>query len=142
MGAVVVLAILVAVALGLRGNTSFPPGSPEEALQQFLQAGLDGDEPATVALIADAKRSDCGDRAEPQYGPWSSSGIGFELDEVDTDGSNATITTTMRYSDDGDPFDRSSRGSSYRFELVQEGGEWFIAEADWPWWIQRCLRQP
>ena len=139
MGALVALAILVAIGLGLRGNRSFPAGSPEDALQQFLEAGLDGDEDATVALMVPEARDDCTDRLEPQYGPRSTRGLGFELDDVDVDGPVANISVTMRYSDNGDPFDGSSRGGTYRFELHQQGDEWFVADADWPWWIQRCL---
>ena len=84
MGALVVLAILVAIGLGLRGNRSFPAGSPEDALQQFLEAGLDGDEDATVALMVPEARDDCTDRLEPQYGPRSTRGLGFELDATAT----------------------------------------------------------
>ena len=141
MGAIVVLAILVALGIGLRGVEDYPEGSPEAALQAFLQAALDGDDDETIAALVPEAREQCRREIRLDGGAWSSPGTGFELDELAVDGETATGEVTMR-SDDGDPFGGSSRRGTFRFELHDVDDEWLIAEADWPWWIERCLRVP
>ena len=142
MGAIVSLAILVAIAIGLRGAPEYPPGSPEATLQEFLQAGLDGDEDAAVAALVDDARDECDRQIRLDTGDRTSPGTGFELDRMTLDDATATAEVTLRHADAADPFDGTTRRADLRFELVEVDGEWRIAEADWPWWIQRCLRRP
>ena len=142
MGAVVVLAILMAIAIGLRSAPDYPPDSPEAALQAFLQAGLDGDEDQAIAVLVDDARDRCDREIRLNHCDRTSSGTGFELDRITIDGAAATAEVTLRQSNTSDPFEGTSRRLDLRFELVEVDGEWLVSEADWPWWIQACLRRP
>jgi len=142
MGAVVALAILMAIAIGLRSAPDYPPDSPEAALQAFLQAGLDGDEDRVIAALIDDAQDRCDRQLRRDGSNRTSSGTGFELDRIMIDGTAATADVTLRESDTSDPFDGTLRRLDLRFELVEVDGEWLVSEAEWPWWIQACLRRP
>lgn len=142
MAAVVAIAVLVIVGLGLRGATEFPAGSPENGLQQFLNAGLDGDSSALIGRLVPEQRAVCEQEADDSTygGVRGMSGIGFELDEMIVDGATAYAEVTQRHSDDGDPFDGGSWTNAYTFDLRLVDGEWLIDEPSWPWWVSRCTR--
>ena len=141
MGAVVVLAIFVAIALGLRGPTEFPEGTPEAAVQDYLQGVLDGDDEAVLATLAADRVEECRDELA-QYGTYGIDGIGFELDEIDVTGDTARAELTQRSTSSGDPFGGTQRYGDRYVELRRENGEWKVDGASWPWRLESCLRTP
>ena len=139
MGALVVLAVIVAIALGLRGPEDLPDGTPEAAVQDYLQAVLDGDDDAIRALLATDKLAEC-DEAFFEYSSYGIDGVGFELDDIEVTGDTARAELTQRSSSTGDPFEGSRRYGQEIVELRREGGEWKIDGASWPWRFENCLR--
>lgn len=138
MGALVVLAIFIAIALGVRGPTEFAEGTPEAAVQDYLQAVLDGDHDAVVAVIAAEHRADC--RAElGRSGIYGVDGVGFELDEIEVAADTARAEITQRSTNGGDPFGGTQRYRDSYVELRLENDEWKVDGASWPWSMQNCL---
>jgi hypothetical protein len=137
MGGVVAVSILVVIALvAARANTSYEPGTPEAALQQFLTAVLDDDREATLAMLVPEVRAAC--EREIDGGPgFSGDDLLAELDEIEVTGDSARATVRFR-SDSGDPFDNSSWDFDHRYTLRQVQGEWRIESAGWPYPLGRC----
>lgn len=141
MGAVVVLAVFVAIALGLRGPTEFPDGTPEAAVQDYLQGVLDGDDDAVLATLTADRADACSDELA-QYRSYGMNGVGFELDEIDITGDTARAELTQRSTSSGDPFGGTQRSGDRYVELRRENGEWKVDGASWPWRLENCLRTP
>lgn len=141
MGALVVFAAMLAVALGLRGPKELPPGTPEAAAQDYLEAVLDGEDEALLDLLA-AKRVPACRLEFGRSGSYGISGVGFELDNVETTGDTARVELTQRSSSGGDPFEGTRRFGEQFVDLIRENGEWKVDDASWPWRLQDCLRTP
>lgn len=141
MGALVVLAIFAAIALGLRGPTEFPDGTPEAAVQDYLQGVLDGDDDAVLAVLAADRVGPCRDDLA-EYGTYGVEGIGFELDEIQVTGDRARAELTQRSTSSGDPFGGTQRFGERYVDLRRENGEWKVDGASWPWRLENCLRTP
>ncbi len=137
MGALVALAILVAIALGLRGPAEFDPGTPEATVQSYLQAVLDGDEEAVLALVVSDQVPECRREFE-RYGSYPMDGVGFELESMIVTGDTARAELVQR-STSGGPFDGTRRYGDNFVELRKEAGEWRVATASWPWRFDTCL---
>lgn len=140
MGAVVALAVLVTVALvATSGTERYSPGTPEAALQDFLQASFDRDTDAVRALLTDDARADC--RAAFDRGhvddPYTD-GLRAELEDMSVTGTTATATVRFRQGNSSDPFDNSSWSYEERFVLHDVDGEWRIHRAGWPWALAEC----
>lgn len=135
MGALVALAVLVVVALAIRGTTEYPAGSPERALQDYLNAALEGDKDDVALTITEEFSRRCLNE-EDAFGDLSS--IGFELDSIKVDGDIAVVEATTRRSSSGDPFDSSYRTGEADFSLRRVDGQWLVDEASWPWPMTRC----
>lgn len=142
MGALVVFAVLLALALGLRGTTEFADGSPEAAVQAYLEAALDGDDEAVLALLTADQVDRCRNELT-RYGRSSGyeiDGVGFALDSMTVTGDAARASLTQRTTGSGDPFAGTRRNSNQFVELRRENGEWRIEGTSWPWRIVDCLR--
>ena len=127
----------VGVALAFGGTASYAPGTPEAALQEFLQANLDGDRAAIEAMLEPSGAEQCQEELE-RFG-FRASGLRFGLDDMRVEGDRAWATASKRYGSGGDPFDGPTRAVDERFELRRIDGEWKIVAATWPWDIDRCL---
>jgi len=138
LGALILFAIVVGVAMGLGGAQEFDDGTPEAALQEYLDAAVDGDSSAVLALLTSNAQNECEDRVQRQM--WSSNRIGFRLESMDVSGSTASAVVDERWTDSG-PFGGSGSSGQQEFELTQDGdGNWRIAQASWPWPVSDCLR--
>lgn len=143
MGALVVLVLLSALVLGLRGPKTFPAGSPEAAVQDYLDAALDADHDAMVATLVADRRAACADKLDDRSSGYGFSGTGFELDDMRISGSSARAELTQRRDSSGDPFDSSRNTSDLVIELEQaDDGQWYVSDTPWPWWLGNCLDAP
>lgn len=138
MGALVVFAVLLAIALGLRGPKELPAGTPEAAAQDYLEAVLEGEDDALLDLLAANRVPACRNEFG-RTGGYTMSGVGFELDNVEITGDTARVELTQRSSSSGDPFEGSRRSGEQFVELIRENGEWKVDGASWPWRLQNCL---
>jgi hypothetical protein len=139
MGALVVFAALLAIALGLRGPKELPAGTPEAAAQDYLEAVIEGEDEAVLDLLAANRVPACRNELG-RTGNYGMSGVGFELDNVEITGDTARVELTQRSSSSGDPFEGTRRFGEQYVELIRENGEWKVDGASWPWRLESCLR--
>ncbi len=124
---VIVVTILINV---LRSPASYPPGSPEAAVQGYLQAVLDGDDDGAFARFTPELRERCASRdLDETFVPDQ---VRITLAETDIDADDARVTIRLRFDRDSDPFDAGSFDSFERIDLTRVGGEWLIDEEPWP----------
>ena len=143
VGAIVGLAVLVTVALiTTRGTETYEPGTPEAALQDFLQAGFNGDVDAMLDLLTAESLALCDTvrvRDRLDNGPYSSE-LSADLRSIEIEESTAIADVRFQRSNGSDPFDNSSRDFDERFTLERVDGNWLIAQATWPWPFNDCTR--
>jgi len=138
IGALIVLAVVIGIAYGLSGPKDFADGTPEAALQDYLDAAIEGDAEAVLALLGAEQQQRCAEDLKDRL--WVRDGVGFALDEVQVVGDTASATVNERYSS-GDPFGGTSRGGTQDFELrLEAAGDWRITDASWPYSLRDCLK--
>ena len=143
IGAVVGLAVLVTVALlATSGTETYEPGTPEAALQDFLEAGIDGDSDAMFSLLTAESRAACENaRDRNRFDDVTySEGLHAELKEMTVTGSTATAKVRFHQSSGNDPFDNSTWSYDEQFRLEHVDGAWLIDRGGWPWSIEDCTR--
>lgn len=121
--AVVATGVLVAVMIGGGGDADLDPGSPEGAVQQYVQAFIDGDEDEAMALVVDP---DCRDGDLIRR---TEEGVRVTLLEV----SETTVVAEVRLlvtTSGGDlPFDRYEWSEEVEFRLEKSGDDsWMIED--------------
>ena len=143
VGAVVGLAVLVTVALIARSGTeTYEVGTPEAALQDFLQAGFDGDSDAMFGLLTAESRAACEtarDRDRFDDGLYSD-GLRAELEGMTLKGATATAEVRFHQTSGNDPFGNSNWSYNESFRLERVGEAWLIDRAGWPWPFEDCTR--
>lgn len=128
-GVVIVLAIVVtAIASAVNRPEPLEAGTPEAAVQAFVQAVIDGDEDAAAALLTERLEQRCDTRLDYYRGGDS---LRASLGDVDVDGNAATVEVDF-VSASRDLFDSYQYDFSQEFDLVVENGEWRISRLDWP----------
>lgn len=126
VGAILVLAVLaVALAPG-RGTVTYPQGSPERALQSYLQAVIKGDTVAAFSYIAN--ESDCTQADMDSAYVLDVSRV--DMESVQTSGDRSTIRVRLEF-DNGVVFG-NTYGEEQTFRLVRESGDWKISGNAWP----------
>ena len=144
MAAVVGLAVLVTIALvAARGPETYAPGTPEAALQGFLEAGIDGDSAALFALVTDESRDQCQSALDEERfdEPWHNDGLRAELEDMTVTGDVATAEVRFHQRGTNDLFGSSSWTYDERFTLERVDGAWLIDRAGWPWLFTECTRE-
>ena len=135
----VLFAVVAGIVLAIGGPATYDAGTPEAALQDYLQAGLDGDAEAIADSLGPIGAELCQDELDRLRS--RSSGLRFGLDDMRVDGDRAWATVSQRYGSGGDPCDGPSRANDQTFELRRRDGTWHVVDATWPWGIDRCLRE-
>ncbi len=144
MGSVVGILVLVTLALlASRKSASFPDGSPEAALQEFVATALDGsDQKALLAMLTPEVRSRCTiELRDDNYSSrWQADGdLRAQLDSIEIEGDRASAIVRLRRLTSDDPFG-GSWASEHDFELVVVNGAWLIERASWPYPFDYCTR--
>jgi hypothetical protein len=143
MAAVVGLAVLVTIALVVaRGPETYAPGSPEAALQDFLEAGFDGDSVAILELVTDESRDGCQSALDRERfdGSWYSDGLWAELEDMTVVGDVANAEVRFHQRGANDPFNNSRWSYDERFTIEWVDGAWLIDRAGWPWPFTECMK--
>lgn len=131
--AIVVAAIAVVLVAAPREATSFPAGAPEQIVQRYLEAHESGDREAAYALfssdVQERMSLEAYEQAADAYGPEAGGATrGVTYDRTSGSGDRRTVHLTVEefY---GQGLDASSYTYPHEVRLVQEAGEWRIAEA-------------
>ena len=136
IAAIVVVAVATVVLLGDRPPASFPPDSPEAAVQGYLAAWQDEELEAAYAYFSADVRSHLPfeqfrQAARDQGGldfPGGPERRRVTIDRVELEGDRAEVYLSIEYS-----FDGGILGGGYRdsrdIHLVREAGAWKIDDA-------------
>jgi len=129
VGLLAVTAIIVAV----REPTRFDPGSPEAAVQDYLEAVLAEDAVSAHDMLSAVLQARC-DIRDLEDRSYRSDGerivlVGSTFDDA---GAVVDVEFTASYSDG--VFDYSQYSYEERFELAMFAGDWRIVEPPWPYY--------
>lgn len=127
---VVVIAIVAAAVIAATGNESPEPGSPEEALQSYLDALIHGDMRWAYGLLSQQIRDECS-LADLRNDAWQAEGVRVTLDSVSVDGDVAELDVTIVGNDGGGVFGQGSHHAE-RFILTNNAEGWALSERPWP----------
>lgn len=127
VGAVAVLAIVTGVVVAGRDAPQLDPGSPEAAVQSYLEAVLDGDFTAAAGLLAPSSECDASDVAQA-YVPESARIV---LTDTTVDGDRAVVTLDVTEGADGGPFGGEGFSRDERVTLERDAGDWKVAGSTW-----------
>lgn len=123
---VLVLAALVTVLLVGREPEDLPPGTPEAAVQEYLDAVLDGDDEAAAALFTPTNPCTVLDLENA----WVDEDVRVTLDDVRVDGKAARVEVTVASSGGGLVPDAWSEEQTFRLSEID--GDWLISGVPWP----------
>ena len=137
IGATVVAAVLIVVVLGDRPAASFPPDSPEAAVQGFLAAWDDRDYDAAYGFFsADVRqrvRLEEYRQVARDQGSYTYPGDErrrVEIQRVDIQGKRADVYLSIEhFYGGGGPFGNGGYTSTSIVHLVREKGAWKLDEA-------------
>ena len=144
MGAVVAIAVLVTVALIVgRDTKTYSPGTPEAAVQDFIQAGFDNDMAMLLALLTTDARAVCeADIGRQRFDDdIYTEGLRAALKDMEITSDDTAIAEVRFHQDNtNDLFDTSGWSHDERFTLTRIDGDWLIDKADWPYQFGECTR--
>jgi len=139
----IVIAVVAVLALEQEQQPSYPPGSPEAALVDYLAALEAGDADRVYALLSRSAREEI-ERQEKQAGGYSfRQEIRYARDslrdarvritQVERRDTHATLTLTIdRFASSGPGFPPFPSGERYSYtrtvDLVLEDGSWKVDE--------------
>jgi hypothetical protein len=124
VGAIVVLAIVAVLASPRAAD--YPSGSPERALQSYLDAVIKGDMVTAFTFISE--ESDCTFQNLENSYVGEIKGVTLENSRVT--GDEAKVSVRIEYGDG--PLFGGSYGEQHSFALVKESGDWKIDGGAWP----------
>jgi hypothetical protein len=133
IGIFVVIALLVALALGDSNLRSYDSGTPEAAAQAYIQALFDNDRSAAHGYLSPELQEKCQPRDLDVW--WVRDAESASFDEIRIDGSHAEIEIHL-VSADHDlgifPFDNYDYSRETELVLDRRDDEWVITDATWP----------
>lgn len=135
VGVLVLMAVVAAVLSATREGPQLPEGSPEAAVQAYLQAVAEGDEDAAAAFLDPEGR--CTEEDLRDSGSRSAGRI--VLRDVEVDGDEADVEVELVYGGDG-PFGGDEWRDPVRFDLRRDGDRWVITGEPWPMYGCRADR--
>lgn len=135
---VVLIAVAAVMVTSLREPPALPGGSPEAAVQRYLQAVADGDREAVRDSYTPGLRERCDDQGPGHRPPFPHERMSFEADllethEVDDDTVDVGVRLT-EYSGEP-PFGGGGYDHTESFRVERVDGTWGIAEASWPYYV-------
>lgn len=129
VGAVVVLAVAVAVSVGGARPAATPTGSPEAAVQSYLEAVFDGDTTAAARHLSASSPCRAVDLDRAVVDPSQR----VTLVGTDVEGDRAVVRVEVDAGSDG-PLGVDTVVERRSLRLVREDGDWRIAGIPWPLW--------
>lgn len=127
--AVAVVVALTAVLAVNRQPVTYPRGSPEAAVQAYVQAMLDGDEDTAAAWLDPDMECDAAHLADADV----PDDVRVTLRHAEVDGDVAEVEIGVTVTSGRGPFDTYEYEDHHRFELAQSDGGWLITTRPWPW---------
>ncbi len=138
LGTLLLLALLVIAGFTLAQNkATFAEGSPESALQEYVDAVYADDVEGMYDRFSPRLDNACSSTLD-DYGTANLSSSRATLAESQVDGDRAIISLTFTDSSFEDPFDDYRYERTYSFELRRDDGDWLITNAEWPWTLRDC----
>ena len=133
IGVVVAVVAGIAVTTMAGGERTYPSGSPERALQDYLRAVSDRDATTAFSFFAPDLLSKCEPKPRESIANRGSTTIRATLDRATTRDGVAEIRVRLSesYGNDG-PFGGGDSSFTQTFVLKQVDGQWRFAEAPWP----------
>lgn len=136
----IVIALLLAATIGaaatvasLRGGEKqLPDGSPERAVQLYLNAIEDRDATAALAHLSPSLTARCGEIPRDMITARSEGSLRATLDDVRLDGNAATVRIQLTETFGGAPFGVSDPKQTLVFELERVNEEWRFSQMPWP----------
>lgn len=130
-GAVV---LAVAIALATQRETSFPAGSPEEAVQLYLRAVADREAELALSFMSSDLVDRCGELPRDAIDYRGDRTFRATLLRTTLRNEKAEVVVELRETYGTPPFDGGESVWQQTFVLVQEQGEWRFTETPWPLW--------
>lgn len=130
IGIVAVLLVVASVAtvlLSRREAVDRPEGSPEAAVQAYVEAVIDHDGTAILALMDPALPC----TEEEVERSWWDEPLTVTLEDARTTGDTAVVTVAITHGSTGLLPDQWSE--EQRFDLRRIDGDWVVTGEAWPW---------
>jgi len=123
VGAVIAVAVLAGIVVTVTAGDadSYPEGSPERTVQDYLQAVRDRDATAVVAFLAPALAQRCSSAYRDPI-----------INRATTRGETAEVHVRITKSYGGGPFGSNESTMTTVFILTSTDGRWLFSEAPWP----------
>jgi hypothetical protein len=141
IAAATALAVVVALASG--GEEPFPDGTPERAVQLYLQAVADRDASTALDFISPALLDECG--AIPRDAVTGRRDARFRatLDETVSRDARVDVHVTITESYGDAPFGGGENSWPQVLELSDENGVWRFTQVPWPLYcVPKAERAP
>lgn len=134
VGAVIAVAVLAGIVVTVTAGDadSYPEGSPERTVQDYLQAVRDRDATAVVAFLAPALAQRCSSAYRDPIINRGTNGLRATLDRATTRGETAEVHVRITKSYGGGPFGSNESTMTTVFILTSTDGRWLFSEGPWP----------
>jgi hypothetical protein len=131
LGGVLAVALVVgAVAGALRDPETLARNTPQGVVQAYLQALFDDDRAAAREWLSEDTAARC--TASDYREAWVEESMTATLEDVDARGEAVEVRVRLRTVSGPGPFGAGGFTSTETFTLVEEGGQWRIADDPWP----------
>lgn len=145
-GVALLLIVIASVAVGTRGtgDTEFPAGTPEGAVQQYVRAIRAQDAEALLALLSPdtERRCELGDIRNAFRYP-SERDLRVTLRDTKITDNRAVVRVRVTEgSGSGGLFDSGTYDHDETLDLVRIDGRWLIDQPTWPVYCQPKLVPP
>jgi hypothetical protein len=128
MGAVVLLAVVAMILAEARRNTTYPEGSPQRTVQNYLEKVANDEKVIAYSYVA--KESPCTQKdMDAAFGEPIDRTI-VQFARIDGDRGVIGIRLEMGYGGGGVFGGRSTQ--DHTFTLVREGSQWKLTDQIWP----------
>jgi len=141
---VVALVIAAGVAASVMGGSArtYPDGSPERAVQQYLQAVAANDATRALEFLSTDLAKRCADTPRDAISNRGRQSVRATLEETTLRDGTASVRVTLIESYGDAPFGGDESNFSTVFELRQEGGAWRFSQSPWPLYCPTSITIP
>jgi hypothetical protein len=124
--AILLVGVVIAVAASRQSETTYPPGTPEATIADFIRLVEGGklDEAYVLTDIAGLTRERFNEQFDPAFTGDSSRRV--TLVRTNVNGSTATVVVAISTFSDSDSLDVSEYTNRQTYRLRLENGRWLI----------------